>query len=125
MMPYYFLSATRCAHADPNNVADRLLAGFISSLFLAPVQKMFPFLFRQVNTFRSYTLTRIEQLRQEARTRRKMELKAAKRQAKTAEKHAKRAARLSQLANGQEVEPELEKSKSLWQQIRTCVQTRP
>ena len=56
---------------DPNNVADRILAGFISSLFLAPVQKVFPKLFRLINTFRSYTLIRIEQLRKEAKERNK------------------------------------------------------
>jgi hypothetical protein len=57
--------------ADPNNVADRLLAGFISSLFLAPVQKVFPRLFRHINTFRSFTLTRIETMRKAARARKK------------------------------------------------------
>ncbi len=98
-------------------MADRLLAGFISSLFLAPVQKVFPFLFRQVNTFRSFTLSRIEQLKKDARARKKLESKAAKRQAKTAEKHALRAARLSQLANGEPVDPEPDKS--LWHRIRT------
>jgi hypothetical protein len=62
--------------ADPNNVADRLLAGFMSSLFLAPVQKVFPRLFRHINTFRSFTLTRIETMRKAAQARKK-ELKCS------------------------------------------------
>jgi hypothetical protein len=88
---------------DPNNVGDRILAGFISSLFLAPVQNVFPFLFKSINTFRSYTLTRMEQLKKQALKKRK----SAQRQAAKA---AKEAARLA--AGGAPAKT------SLWTRIR-------
>jgi hypothetical protein len=75
---YFWFSYLFCS-PDPNNVGDRILAGFISSLFLAPVQKLFPFLFKAINTFRSYTLTRMEQLKKQALKKRKAQHKEASR----------------------------------------------
>ena len=71
-----YLSAVAECCSDPANVADRVITGFLSSLFLVPVQKLFPFMFRQINTFRSYTLVRVEKLKKEYHQKRKQELRA-------------------------------------------------
>ncbi len=64
---------------DPENVANQIIVGFVASLFLFPVQKLFPFLFMKINTFRSFTLIRMEKLKDEALKRKKMKKKMEKR----------------------------------------------
>ena len=73
---------------DPTNVANRVIVGFISSLLLFPVKKLFPFMFRKINTFRSFTLVRMEQLKKEALKRKALKSRMKRRMEKGKTKYS-------------------------------------
>ncbi len=52
---------------DPENVGDRVVTGMISTLVITPIQVLFPFMFRHINMFRSYTVVRVRRLQRKYR----------------------------------------------------------